>query len=190
MPAEGTISLATATLSSGGQGFGRASTFYPGSLLVGLRPLLGIAAGVELPIPDYPLVVESREFEPAKHNDQPGITMSTDVDPDRAIAVADTGGIGVPQVFGVHASRTVSSASVRNGTVSATSTSTVEGVDLGAVKIDSIVSTSTVTTDATTAVCTGAVVVSGVTVNGQPATLDGDGAASGWRTVGAARTDR
>jgi len=175
VPAEGTISLATATLSSGGQGFGRASTFYPGSLLVGLRPLLGIAAGVELPIPDYPLIVESREFEPAKHNDQPGITMSTDVDPDRAIAIADTGGIGVPQVFGVHASRTVSSASVRNGTVSATSTSTVEGVDLGAVKIDSIVSTSTVTTDATTAVCTGDVVVSGVTVNGQAATLDGEG---------------
>ena len=59
--------------------------------------------------------------------------------------------------------------------MSATSTSTVEGVDLGAVKIDSIVSTSTVTSDATAAVCTGNVIVHGVTVNGQAATLDGTG---------------
>jgi hypothetical protein len=162
-------------LSSGGQGFGRASTFFPGTLTAGVRPLIEIATGTRLPIPDYPIVVESREFEPAKHNDQPGITMSSDVDPDRAIAIADTGGIGIPQVLGVHSSRTVSSALVRNGTVSATSTSTVEGVDLGTVKIDSIVSTSSVTTDATTAVCTGNVVAHGVTVNGQAATLDGSG---------------
>ncbi|MGH9274638.1 MAG: hypothetical protein ACRDZU_08320 [Acidimicrobiales bacterium] len=175
VPIEATISLATATLSSGGQGFGRASTFFPGTLTAGIRPLIEIATGTRLPLPDYPIVVESREFEPAKHNDQPGITMSTDVDPDRALAIADAGGIGVPQVFGVHSSRTVSSALVRNGTVSATSTSTVEGVDLGTVKIDSIVSTSTVTTDATTAVCTGDVVVDGVTVNGQAATLDDEG---------------
>ncbi len=95
-PLEATISLATATLSSGGQGFGRASTFFPGTLTAGLRPLHRDRHRPRLPLPDYPIVVESREFEPAKHNDQPGITMSTDVDPDRAIAIADTGGIGVP----------------------------------------------------------------------------------------------
>jgi hypothetical protein len=175
VPAEATLALATATLSSGGQGFGRASTFFPGTLIAGIRPLLEIGAGVELPIPDYPVVVESREFEPAKHNDQPGITMSTDVDPDRAIAIADAGGIGIPGIFGVHASRTVSTSVLKGTTVTATSTTKVEGVDLGLLEIDSIVSTATVTSDASTATCSGEVNVNGVTVNGQEATLDGEG---------------
>src|SRR5690606_7779614 len=74
-PVEATFSLATATLSSGGQGFGRASTFFPGTPIVGIRPLVEVASGQRLPIPDYPIVVESREFEPAKHNEQPGVTM-------------------------------------------------------------------------------------------------------------------
>lgn len=174
-PAEATVSLATATLSSGGQGFGRASTFFPGTPIAGIRPLIEVASGTRLPIPDYPVVVESREFEPAKHNEQPGITMSTDVDPDRAVAIADSGGIGVPGVFGVRASRTVSTSLLEGTSVSATSTSTVEGVDLGVLRIDSIVSTATVTSDATKATCTGDVVVNGVTVNGQPATLDEEG---------------
>lgn len=175
VPAEATLALASATLSSGGQGFGRASTFFPGTLIAGIRPLLEIGAGVALPIPDYPIVVESREFEPAKHNDQPGITMSTDVDPDRSIAVANAGGLGIPGILGVHAARTVSTSTVRGTTVTATSTSTLEGVDLGVLKISSIVSTSTVTSDATTATCSGSVDVTGVTVNGQPATIDGEG---------------
>ena len=57
VPVEATVSLATATLSSGGQGFGRASTFFPGTLVAGLRPLLETGAGVEVPVPDYPIVV-------------------------------------------------------------------------------------------------------------------------------------
>jgi hypothetical protein len=174
-PVEATVALATATLSSGGQGFGRASTFFPGTPIAGIRPLIEIASGVRLPIPDYPVVVESREFEPAKHNEQPGITMSSDVDPDRALAIADGGGVGVPGVLGIHSSRTVSSSELKGTTVSATSTSTVEGVDLGALRIESIVSTARVVTDAVTATCEGGVVVSGVTVDGQPATIDEEG---------------
>jgi hypothetical protein len=174
-PIEATVALATATLSSGGQGFGRASTFFPGTPIAGIRPLIEIASGQRLPIPDYPVVVESREFEPAKHNEQPGITMSSDVDPDRALAIADGGGMGVPGVFGIHSSRTVSSSELKGTTVSATSTSTVEGVDLGPLRIESIVSTARVVTDAVTATCEGGVVVSGVTVDGQPATIDEEG---------------
>jgi hypothetical protein len=176
VPAEATVSLATATLSSGGQGFGRASTFFPGTPIAGIRPLIEIAAGVRLPIPDYPLVVESREFEDAKHNEQPGVTMSTDVDPERAVAIADAGGIAIPGVFAVRSSRTVSTSLLEGGGVTGTSTSTVEGIDLGGmVQIDSIVSTATVVTDAVTATCDGGVVVNGVTVDGQPATIDEDG---------------
>ena len=176
VPAEATVSLATATLSSGGQGFGRASTFFPGTPIAGIRPLIEIASGVRLPIPDYPLVVESREFEAAKHNEQPGVTMSSDVDPERAVAIADAGGIALPGLFAVRSSRTVSTSLLDGGSVTGTSTSTVEGIDLGgAVQIDSIVSTATVVTDAVTATCDGGVVVNGVTVNGRPATIDEDG---------------
>ena len=38
VPFEATLSLATATLSSGGQGFGRASSFFPGTLTAGRAP--------------------------------------------------------------------------------------------------------------------------------------------------------
>lgn len=175
-PVEATVSLATATLSSGGQGFGRASTFFPGTPIVGIRPLIEIASGQRLPIPDYPIVVESREFEPAKHNEQPGMTMSSDVDPDRAVAVADVGGVVVPAVFSVRSSRTVSTSLLEPSSVSATSVSTVNGIDIaGVVRIESVSSVASVVSDATTATCDGGVTASGVTVNGQPATIDEDG---------------
>ena len=72
VPLEATLALATATLSSGGQGFGRASTFFPGTLTTGVRPLIETAAGTRLPLPDYPIVVEAREFDEAKHTEVPG----------------------------------------------------------------------------------------------------------------------
>jgi hypothetical protein len=175
-PFEATVSLATATLSSGGQGFGRASTFFPGTPIAGIRPLLEIGTGTRFPIPDYPLVVESREFERAQHNEQPGITMSTDVDPDRAVAVADAGGVVVPEVLSVRSSRTVSEAVRDTGTVTATTTTTLIGVELGGtVRIESITSIATVTSDAAGATCDGGTTVTGVTVDGRPATLDADG---------------
>lgn len=176
VPVEATVSLATATLSSGGQGFGQASTFFPGTPIVGIRPLVEVASGQRLPIPDYPIIVESREFEPAKHNEQPGMTMSSDVDPDRAVAIADVGGMVIPAVLGVRSSRTVSTSLLEPASVSATSVSTLNGVDIaGVVRIESLSSVASVTSDATTAVCDGGVTVTGVTVNGQPATIDEDG---------------
>ncbi len=175
-PFEGTMSLATATLSTGGTGFGRASTVFPGPITAGIRPLIEIASGQRLPLPDYPLVVESREFEPAKKNEQPGITMSSDVDPDRAVVVADAGGTAIPGVFGIHSSRTVSTSLVNGSKLSADSVATVEGLGLSdVVDIRSVVSRATTTTDAKTAACSGKVDVSGVTVAGQPATIDREG---------------
>lgn len=175
-PAEATVSLATATLSSGGQGFGRASTVFPGTPIAGIRPLIEVASGQRLPVPDYPIVVESREHEPAKHNEQPGITMSSDVDADRAVVVADAGGTSIPGVVTVRSARTVSTSVLWGVTVTATSTSTLAQVVVGeALTIDEVVSTATVTSDATTATCEGAVTLTGVRVGGQPATIDETG---------------
>lgn len=176
VPFEATVALATATLASGGEGFGRASTFFPGTLTAGLRPLIEIGAGTRLPLPDYPLVVESRQHEGAKHSDVPGISMSTDVDPDRALAVADAGGIGLPAVVGVGSFHTESRAELEVGRITATSTTTLHGINLaGTVAIDSIVVVASVTSDGTTSTCSGGATISGVTVNGSPATIDEEG---------------
>jgi hypothetical protein len=176
VPFEATLSLATATLSSGGQGFGRASSFFPGTLTAGIRPLIETAAGVRLPLPDYPLVVETREFEEAKHADVPGLTMSSDVDPDRAVAVADAGGLSLPAVVGVRSLHTESRSVLTTGRLTATSTTTLNGIDLlGVVSIGSLVSVASVTTDGVHSTCSGGVTMSGVTVAGSPATLDDSG---------------
>jgi hypothetical protein len=175
-PAEGTLSLATATLSTGGQGFGRASTFFPGTPIAGIRPLIEVASGQRLPIPDYPVVVESREFEDGKADDHPGVTMSSDVDPDRAVVIADAGATEVAGALALRSSRTLST-SARDGSVlSATSTSIIEGLTLaGVVAVETVTSTAAVTTDAVKAECSGSVALGGVTVAGQPATIDAEG---------------
>jgi hypothetical protein len=176
VPFEATLALATATLSSGGQGFGRASTFYPGSLTTGVRPLIETAGGVRLPIPDYPLVVESREFEPARHAEVPGITMTSDVVPTRASAAADAGALDIPAVVTVHALRTESTTTLGTDTITATSTTTVQGLSIaGTVSIGSIVSTASVTSDGTRSTCRGGVAIHDVTVADTKATLDDDG---------------
>jgi hypothetical protein len=176
VPAEATAALAIATLSSGGQGFGRASIFFPGTPIVGVRALVEIAAGTRLPIPDYPLVVESREFEPAKHSELPGIAMVTDVDPDRSSAIADAGALVLPAVLGIRSMHTESLSTLEAGQVTATSTTTLSGIDiLGAINIGTLVSTSSVTSDGTTSTCSGGVTVSGVTVSGTKAIIDENG---------------
>jgi hypothetical protein len=176
VPLEATLSLASATLSSGGQGFGRASTFFPGTFVTGARQLIEQAAGASIPIPDYPIVVEAREFEAAKHSEVPGVTMTTDVDPARAISLADTGGFGVPSFFGVQSLRTESRVVLESDKLTSTSTTTVSGVSIaGVLSIGTIVSTASVVSDGTTSTCSGGLTVSGVTVAGSPATLDETG---------------
>jgi hypothetical protein len=175
-PVEATVALATATLSSGGQGFGRASTFYPGSLAAGLRPLLETGTGTRLPIPDYPIVVEAREFEEAKRSELPGLAMSADADPARAVAVADVGSIGLPAVVGISSIRTESRTVLDADAVTATSTTTLHGIDLaGVLHIGTLVSTASVRADGTTSTCQGSVRISDADVAGTPITIDDDG---------------
>lgn len=176
VPLEATIGLATATISSGGQGFGRASTFFPGSLAAGLRPLIEQAAGVRLPLPDYPIVVEAREFEEAKRSEVPGVTMTADVDPERSVAVADTGAVGLQALLGVRAMRTESRTVVEGGTITARSTTHVEGLDLaGVLSIGTLVSESSVSSDGVTSTCAGRVTIGDAVVAGTPVTIDDDG---------------
>jgi hypothetical protein len=175
-PVEATVALATATLSSGGQGFGRASTFYPGSLTAGIRPLLEIGAGARLPIPDYPVVVEAREFEEAKHAEYPGITMTTDVDPARSVSVADVGAMDVPAVLTIRSMRTESRTVLGSDAITATSTATLDGISIaGVVTIGSLVSSASVRSDGTTSTCSGRVTVEDVLVAGSRATVDDEG---------------
>lgn len=176
-PAEATLALATATLSTGGTGWGQASSVFPGPLLANLRPLLETGAGVELPIPDYPLVVESREHEDAKTSRVPGITMSSNVNPDKAVVTSDLGGLTLPGILDVGNIRTVSTASVTDGLARAETRAEVTGVTLlaGAVHIDSIVTTATSTSDSETSTCDGGVRVTGASVGGRSVSIDEKG---------------
>lgn len=176
-PFEATLSLAMSSVSTGGRGFGRASTFWPGTLAAGVRPLIEVGSGQRLPIPDYPIVVEQKEYENAKQSEVPGITMSTDVKPERAVARASDGGFVVPAVIAVGSITTVSEALLEARTVTSTVTSTVNGIDLGAgvLHIDSIESKSIAATDAATATCGGGVVITGASVQGTPVSIDATG---------------
>jgi hypothetical protein len=176
VPVEATVALATATLSSGGQGFARASTFYPGSLTAGLRPLLETGTGTRLPIPDYPIVVEGREFEEAKRSEIPGLTMSVDADPARSVAVADAGAAAIPAIVAIRSLHTESRTILESDAITATSTTSVSGIDLaGLVRIGSLVSTASVRSDGTDATCSGSVRVSDASIMGTAITIDDDG---------------
>ena len=176
-PIEGTASLALASLSTGNQGFGRASTFFPGTLFVGLRPLLSVGTGNDVPIPDYPVVVESREYEDAHQSQVPGLTMRSDVDPDRATAVADTGGFIVPTLVTVGSVDTISEVLLTAGRLSSTVHAEANGIDIAAsaVHIDSVESVAEAATDGAQATCSGTATVSGATVGGTPVTIDENG---------------
>jgi hypothetical protein len=176
-PVEGTLSLATATLASGGVAFGRASTVWPGTVLAGLGPLISTASGQPVPIPAYPVVVESREYDGAKHSDTPGMTMATDASPDGSSAKADVGGLILPGLIDFGSSRTTSLTTLADAVVTATSTAAIKDLNLaaGAVKIGSIVSTSTAASDAKQGTCKGTLAIEGLEVGGVPASVDNEG---------------
>lgn len=184
-PFEGTLSLAMSSLSTGGRGFGRASTVWPGTLAAGVRPLIEIGSGQRVPIPDYPIVVEQKEYEDAKQSEVPGTTMSTDVKPERAVARASDGGFVIPAVIAVGSITTVSEAVLEAKTVTSVVTSTINGVDIGAgiLHIDSIESKSIATTDAASATCGGGVMITGASVQGTPVTIDRTGVHAQDRAV-------
>lgn len=185
-PVEATLALALATLSSGGLGYGLASSAYPGTPITGIRPLLEIGAGMALPIPDYPFLVESREHEPARSSRQPGVNMTSDVAPERAHVTSDLGGFTIPGLVDIGSVRTTSVSTIGAGVASAQTTTEVNGIDVagGALHIDTIETVASAATDGDTATCDGGVVVSGASVGDTPVTIDESGVvAGGERTV-------
>ena len=71
---------------------------------------------------------------------------------------------------------TESLSTLEAGQVTATSTTTLSGIDiLGAINIGTLVSTSSVTSDGAASTCSGGVTVSGVTVSGTKAIIDENG---------------
>lgn len=190
-PVEGTLALALATLSSGGQGFGMASSVFPGTPITGLRPLLDVGAGVSLPIPDYPILVQSREHEDAKSSGVPGLNMSSDVDPDRSTVTSDLGGFSVPGVFDIAAVRTVSVSTIEATVAAAVSETEVNGIEIldGVLRIDSITTVASAETDATAAACGGSVTVTGATVGGNDVTIDESGVHASGQSIPLASPD-
>jgi len=184
-PFEGTLSLTLATLSSGGQGFGRASSVWPGTLAAFLRPLLETGGGVSLPIPDYPLVVEQRDFEDAKHSDIPGATMATDVKPEHSLARADFGGTNVPAIVSFGSISSSGEVTLDADKLTSIATAAANGIDVlaGALHIDSVQSRAVASSDSRTATCDGSTTVSGATVGGVPVTIDNTGVHAQGSTV-------
>lgn len=182
-PIEGTLSLALTNLGTGGRGFGRASTVWPGTLAVGIRPLIEVASGYRLPIPDYPLVVEQKEYESAKHNEQPGLTMATDVRPDHATATSEDGPFLIPGFVSVASIRTVSTSALDAQSLTSTVTTTVNGLEVGVLHVDSLATTSTAASDGTTGTCTGSVVISGARVGDIPVQIDDTGVHAQGQTL-------
>lgn len=176
-PVEGTLALALATLSTGGLGYGLASSVYPGTPIVGLRPLLEVGTGTEVPIPDYPIVVESREHEEAKSSRQPGITMASNVDPERSTVTSDLGGFTLPGIIDVGSVRTVSISTVEAARAEAVTETEVHGIDIlaGALHIDTIATVASAETDSTSAACSGGVTISGATAGDMDITIDESG---------------
>jgi len=173
---EATVALTQATLSTGGSGFGKASTFWPG-VFAGIGPLAKLLCAECPPLPDYPIVVESREFEDPKQSEHPGLSMKTEASAGKATAEAVAAELGTPGVFTIGSAKTVSTSALEGDTLKAVSTATISGVEFAAsqIKIDSIQTVSEAATDMKTPTCAGSAKVSGLTIAGQKAVVDKDG---------------
>src|SRR5436190_686246 len=138
-PVEATASLTVATLSTGGLGFGRASTLWPG-VFAGIGPLMKQVNPDAPDIPPYPLVVERREYEDPGRTEQAGTVMSADVRPDRAVVDAVTDAQSIDGVLTIGATRTNSTATLEAASVGTESTARVHDVVLagGAITMESV----------------------------------------------------
>lgn len=175
-PVEATVSLTQATLSTGGAGFGRASTVWPG-VLAGLAPLMKLLAPDAPPLPDYPIVVESRDFEDPKRTEQAGMVMSSDVTPERAVVEAVAASHGAEGLFTIGGASSISTSTAGASSVTAESTARVTDIALaaGQVTIDEVATRSTATSDGVHGSCDGDARVSGLMIGGVPATVDDSG---------------
>ena len=176
-PLQGNLALAYATLHTGGQGFARASTFYPGELVAGLGPLLG-QVGLPVALPDYPVEANSREVDGERTNDPaPGIHMQAKGGAEESTAVSEVKAAGVPIALSVGSARTTSIATITSDTLKTTTVASASDIGLasGLVKIRSVQSTATALTDATRGGTSGGLEISGLEIGGMPATVDQNG---------------
>lgn len=170
---------AQSRLATGPVGNSISSLAYPGSLILGLGPLLA-AAGQEppVPLPDYPLLVEASSSGPTDVRDETaaGSTMYAFAEQNVVEAVTKLAGTGADAVlaFGSSESRTAGQATdVASGEVRASMSDIV--AIAGLLQIDSVVTELGATSDGETAASEGRTVVSGATFAGQPVVIDRDG---------------
>ena len=181
--AEGDPNYTQATVATGPNAYGLASSLWPGNLLG-----TGLSA-INPSIPQYPLKVEARYPDgptkgsspngafPGNSPDNDVITSSSATGLD-ATAVADGAPGDQPGTLSIgsatsHSTATVTKDDVATGTV----VSSVKDVNLlGVIHIDSVTTTVTTTSDGKKPVSKGSTVVSGLTVNGVGYTVDDTGA--------------
>ena len=176
-PIQANISLASASLSTGGRAFARASTAYPGDLVAGLGPLLEVA-GFPIALPAYPIVAESHEYDGDRANEPlPGVSMDANSRAERSTATSITRTADIPAALSFGSARTVSTSTITATSLQSTTTSTVTDVSLaaGAVTIRSIQTVATAVTDGVRGATDGRATVSGLQVGGMAAAVDDQG---------------
>lgn len=167
-PFSGQVSLAVANLATGGSAFSRASTAWPGDLPGNLGSLLGAAAPVPVPVPNYPIKAEAREFDGTKTFDAPGVTVRAEGSPAAARATAENGAVRLPGVYEMGQSSGVGFSKIEPGRVSSEGVARIQDLKVGVLSIDSIMSVATASTDGTKAVTGGNLVVTGAKVIASP----------------------
>lgn len=166
-------------LATGPVGSSISSLAFPGSLILGIGPLLA-AAGQEppVPLPDYPLLVEATTSGPteAREETAPGSVMTASADQNVVEAITTMAGAGADEVlgYGGSESRTFGTATdVATAEVRA-SMSDISAVG-GLLQIDSVVTELGGSSGGASATSSGSTVVTGATFAGQPITIGPDG---------------
>lgn len=170
---------AQSRLATGPVGSSLSSLAYPGSLILGLGPLLA-AAGQEppVPLPEYPLLVEASSSGATEASDQtaPGSAMYALADQNVVEAVTTLAGTGADDVLGFGGSESRTSGRATDVTIGEARASMSDIVGIGGLlRIDSVVTELEATSDGASAASGGRTVVTGATFAGQPITIGPDG---------------
>jgi hypothetical protein len=181
--AEADADHSEAALQSGPVGRALASTAWPGALIAGLGPALGLLLPVNPGLGAYPVRAQAsypQGASSATNDSIPGNTMAASAAASGVSAAATSGGADVPAVVvqgTLHSE--VHESSIAGIVNSAMATATNVTILNGLVHIDSVTSNATVRNGASRPVLTGDTQVSGLTVAGVPVTVDATGARIG-----------
>jgi hypothetical protein len=172
---------ALATIATGPATFARSSAADPGDLLANPGALLqqGVPDYPEGAIPAYPYRVSASSAvgEPsAEVSPAPGLDARVHADDTGSQATSSMPALTGPAVLTVGSMTAAATTATDGSTVTTTSHSAVQGLDLlGVVRIDSIVTDLSASSDGQTAALTGGTSISGATVAGRPVTIDANG---------------